>query len=356
MKYYQLCFLCSLLFLCCCQRSTRNSEITNIDKAIKMTSRTTKIDTVCNFVNDELIYARRFFVYNDSILIVQNNKYSDVFFVEFYKLSDLKPIAKFFRLGNGPNELLSGNVTIQGSLLTVNDFIKKQVAFLNIDSVLNNSNYVPITYSHYCNTPTAVSYKDSLLLLENPHCFDSKDLNINNKAPRFVTTLKGKPYIEDKEYEYFTRNVCTDGSIITHSKYDRILYADFNNTILEVYDYDLNLIRKITGPDKLPIQYTIHDGGVSFMERIPCAYLNYCCSERFVYVTYFGVMYSSKHSLEEFPAYLFKFDWDGNLIETYSVGRYINTISLSLDGRSIYATALNNDNNPFLIKIHLDED
>lgn len=326
-----------------------------LDKKIKSEASPVKIDTIGFF--EDLIYARQFFVYQDTILIVQNRKYEDVYFVEFYDLKRQQLLRRFFRLGNGPYEMLSGYITINGDVLTVNDYIKNQVAFVNIDSVLQNPLYSVPVIRHYYNTPTAVRYREGELLLENPYCFQSKELGIDQKAPRFIIAIDKMPYLETKSYQYYTRNVATDGKIITDYEKNRILYVSMSIPRLEIYDNDLTLIKLVHGPDKLPATYKIdEDNSVSFYQAIPFTYMNFCTSTNFVYLMYIGdYLIPKKNHMEDLPVWIFKFDWDGNFLDSYSIGRYITSISLSADGQSIYATAINEEKNPFLIQIKFNE-
>jgi hypothetical protein len=114
--------------------SDKSNDGFYLDKSIKSNAKSLQTDTVGFF--EELIYARNFFVYQDSILIVHNRKYEDVYFLEVYDLRSEKLLAQLFRWGNGPNEMLSARIDLNGNILTVNDYVKAQVAFVNMDSIL----------------------------------------------------------------------------------------------------------------------------------------------------------------------------------------------------------------------------
>jgi len=147
------------------------------------------------------------------------------------------------------------------------------------------------------------------------------------------------------------------GVIISNFQQDRIFYVNGNIPFIELYNSELELIRQIHGPDKLLAKYRIDNGNsICFNKVIPYAYMCFCTSINYIYLTYIGDNHiPMQNNVEDLPTWIFKFDWDGNLIESYSVGRYINSISLSLDEKSIYATAINEEKNPFLIKLSLYE-
>ena len=328
-KIYLLILFAVYIFYGCWNNKATDKDFF-LDKTIKSEAKQVMIDTVGYF--EDLIYAQDFWVYQDSILIVCNKKYADVYFVEFYDLRRQQLLRQLFRLGNGPYELLSAIVTMDGNVLTVNDYVKDQVAFVNIDSVLQNPLYVAPVIRHAYSSPTAVRYKEGQLLLENPYCFKSKELGIDHKASRFVVITDNEPYIESKQYEYTTRNVAVNGKIITDYQKDRIIYADGNKPLLEIYNNELELIKQIHGPDKMLIKYRINeDNSICFNKIIPFVYMNFCTSADFVYLIYLGDFLVPFGQMEDLPAWIFQFDWDGNLIESYSVGRYINSISLSAE-------------------------
>jgi hypothetical protein len=88
---------------------------------------------------------------------------------------------------------------------------------------------------------------------------------------------------------------------------------------------------------------------------IPYTYLSFCTDKDFFYLTYMGdyLDLTKNKNMEDYPLWVFKFDWDGNFIDTYYLGQYVSAISLSADGKSFYATAISSEKNPFLIKFSI---
>ncbi|MDR0972764.1 MAG: TolB-like 6-bladed beta-propeller domain-containing protein [Prevotellaceae bacterium] len=356
-KYY-IVVLIIIIVLYSCQVSRNHvSDTVVLSQTTKTDAKRLMVDTIDlsgYSSSDDFIYARFFLVYQDSVLIVVNNKYEEVCFLEFYNMKNREMLKKMYRLGDGPNELLSANVDISGNLLFVNDFIKGQVAFVNIDSVLINPDYHCLPIQHaYKGSPTAVPYKDSLLLLENPNHFIDKGLRINQDVPRFLVASRNKTAISTAplSYKYYTRNVAVDGRIITNYEKDRIFYADFHKPLLEIYDSNLILIKSIAGPDVLPIEYAIRDNSLSFKGRVPYAYLRYCMDNEAVYLIYIGDFISVSRDAEELPAWIFKFDWEGTFMESYTTGKYIVSLTLSNEADTFYATIREKGNEPHLVKL-----
>ena len=344
-----------LLFMTGCASGDKANP-DRLDKSIMDVEKTFRADTLKGL--DSLIYAKEFFVYRDSILIVLNNRNENAHFLEFCRLSDMQPITRLYRLGNGPDELLNANVDFNRNTLIVNDFIKSQVAVVDIDSLLADPTYSAPPVRHQAeDSPTAIPYKGKFLL-ENPYSFVDENAGIIQEAPRFIITDGKSPYEEKNSYQYYTRNVAVDGRIIANEAKDRIVYANMTKSSVEIYDMDLNLLRTITGPIDLPTKYVIHneEGGmeneVIFKTNIPYAYLDYCTDDDYFYLTYVGDMLGSGKKTLDMHCRIFKFDWDGNFIDSYPVHNYVRSISKSQKEDAFYVTILSEEGMPVLIKLY----
>lgn len=181
-------------------------------------------------------------MYNDSILITLNKPHQDGYFIEFYNLVNKKNIGQLFKYGNGPKEMLSAIIYLNQNQLYVNDYVKAQLAIVNMDSINDINLYNIQVWNHQVmSSPTAVICDDKFVL-ENPFYFEDSRYNIKQGKSRLITTDGKQPYKHDK-YEYYTRNVNVDGCIITNENLQRIMYAPLHYSIVELYDYQLNHIK-----------------------------------------------------------------------------------------------------------------
>lgn len=315
---------------------------------------------------DSFYAAKDFYVYNDSVLIVVNGKaQSGSSFIYIYDLADMGLIARYFRYGNGHNEILGANVDLNNNLLFVNDFMKGQVAFINMDSVIaSHGKYRASVHKHNVySAPTAVPYGDKYIT-ENPYCYYSKDEGIlqgvEQGVPRFIVT-DGKNTINDMgdKYDINPRNVAVDGRIACKPDGEGFVYASFGQSNVEFYDKDLNLKKIVEGPVELDIKYSRfslegnkHEN-VIYNGKIPYCYLSYSCDDDFVYLMYLGVFYENDADLKNISTYILKFDWSGNYIKGYKYDKYLSSISKGTEEDVFYATAINEDGLPFLIKLYV---
>jgi len=296
--------------------------------------------------------AKEFFVYNDSVLIVLNRKYENTNFIEIYELKNLKLIGSFFRLGSGPDEMLSALAVLNENLLIVSDYVKNAIGVVNIDSVLNNPTYRVTPYRHYLESPSIVPFfEGNKLVAENSKSFKDEDLGVDTKLPRLLLIDKHARFIDTQKTEYYTRNVTCDGDIITNKKTKRIVYSYMCKPLLEFYDENLNLIKSIKGPDKLPAKYRIENKEIIFDGVVPYTYLNFCSNNNNFWVTYIGDYLTNGKRMEDFPIWIFEFDWNGNFIKSYNAKQYISSISISKSSDLFYATGYDSDKSPILLKL-----
>lgn len=357
-----MCILSVVIFIIlmsgCVQPKREKVPVQILDRELLAKAKVLQADTMGTF--DEFIYAKKFWVYADSILIVLNKKHKDGYFVELHNLFTKENIVKLYRFGDGPDEMLSARVDMNGKTLLVNDFVKGQVAVVNLDSLLKNTTYTTLPIRHRAiGSPTAVPYGDCFLL-ENPYCFADENLKIEQNAPRFIVTDAKRSYVEEVKYKYYTGNVTVDGCIIMNDFNDRIIYACMHKSAMEIYDKDLNLLRMIEGPIDLKTRYSLDSESdigieISFKDYIPYAYLTYCTDKNYFYLSYVGDYLKIGMGMKDFPGWILKFDWDGRLVNCFSVSGCVRAISKSEKERALYVTVLNREDVPVLLKMYEDE-
>lgn len=353
------------LFLGSCSDSlNKDIEVQELNKTVLDDAAVMKVDTV-HFSKDFLC-ASAFLVYQDSALVVINGRKTSDYFIEIYNLKSKETIAQYFKKGKGHNELLSANADLNKNMLIVNDFVRAQFAFINMDSVLQDPNYrVSVRQHELRDCPTAIPYKGKFLV-ENPYCFTSKEMGVKQGLeygePRFIVTNGSDRWSDTDKYKYYTRNVAVDGRIIYNASKHRLLYANCHESRLEVYDDDLNLLKEVNGPVKLEAKYVLEpmDGNnkkeVVFCEYAPFAYQAYCTDEEDLYLVYLGQnLYPGKNSMEDMTAYVLQFDWEGNFKKCYTVGKFVINLTKGTDKNVFYATGYDANRNVCLLKLTANE-
>lgn len=128
---------------------------------------------------------------------------------------------------------------------------------------------------------------------------------------------------------------------------DAVVYISSNEALIELYDTKLRLLKKITGPP-MPhetLYYVTGNGAVSFLNGVPYTFMEFCHDNHNFYLAYNGDFLTSENNYDAstFNTYILKFDWDGNFIDSYYIDHYVKSMSLSNDGRYIYAFGTDHD-------------
>lgn len=319
--------------------------------------------------SDELPLAiKDAFVYADSVLIAVNSDKGDGSFVQVFNLFTHDSIASFLLKGNGRGEILSAIPFMQDNRLIVNDYVKGQVVFLDLDSLLRTESYKPTIIQHGLHMMANIFPFGDSFLTENPYCFTSKTLNVKQGieygVPRLlrISDLYQEITNNSKSYKYDTGDVAIDGQIVCRtSDCGRVFYASMNKSEVEVYDGNLSILRRIDGPVIFEESYTKEEASengeppeICFKGVIPYAYMSSCADSSNVYLNYLGQVYKPKSHpyWEEMQSYIFRFDWDGNLVSCYSAGRRVRAFTRSVkEPDTFYATAYDDSLNLCLMKL-----
>lgn len=181
-------------------------------------------------------------VYNDSIVIIVNNKYPDPYFVTIYNLNTKKEIAGYFKKGNGPDELISASGKMYLNNLILIDGSTHAVTRLNIDSVLTKGYaYKPaITITE--SIAQSYVFLDDNTITSGNNMYISDDYGVDG-IPEFVQydAKTGKHLADYKQNDKnFPPNLTGRSIAYCNSKYIAFWYCF---PIITIYDKDFNLLK-----------------------------------------------------------------------------------------------------------------
>lgn len=281
------------------------------------------------------------FVYDSNyvIKIIQTKPSTGGKLLDIYKLGENCPLYSAIDYGGMEGQFLSAvPYTIQEDILLIHDITKDLIAFVDLNKALKDSTYIPNIKKFEILTNFLIPYQNGILYL-SPYWTSDKRVKNRDKGAKFLFTDSDLNAVEEKG-EYITTNI-TAGSIISNKKKDRILYFDAIDDLAEVYDYSLNLIKTIKGPDDIkPIFLFPNDNNpvaVQIGEYYDTYLFGACCSTEDVFAAYQGKTEDSQATI----TYIFNFDWDGHLKNTYFVdGLIYGNLSASSDGKIVYASVI----------------
>ena len=320
------------------------------------------LEVVEEYENDALNTAMYLFGYkNDSLFITRNIENQEIGFVTIYD-KDFNEIRSFFKYGNGANEVLSPDVLLYNDRVLVNDHGKGQMAWVDIDSVVNDSNYKPELYPYsdkHVFVGTLCADK-SFILCDN-FFFKDEALGIDQGTSRLIRTDGKTSLIESAKHGYFTLDVTGQGYIVANKDESRFMYADKDKSLIEFYDADLNLEKVIEGPVVFPIEYKLRPMPmtdvplVAYKNGHPMAYRGCCIDDDYIYLNYIGDYSETKDEGKELTSYILKIDWDGNVIKTYSFPHELWHISKAANENAFYATQITLDFEMKFLKLDIKE-
>lgn len=288
-------------------------------------------------------------VWHDSIAVVFNGNPVDRHFVEFFNMRTGQEIAAFFRKGRGPGEFIETTYNFNKDTVQLHDPRLERIVWLPIDSILTSAFYEPDEPRHLSwedfESRWVWPYQEGLLGV-NPNSFTNKNLGINYDGSRFIVSDSSFSYREEGEYQYDAFDVQSSSAFISYTK-NRIVYLNGAEPEVELYDLDLKLLKKIKGPE-LPQkpEYAVNERNeILYVNQVPNSYKVQCHGEDYFYLTYIGEFLSSEinYDSSNFSSYVFQFDWDGNFIDSYLIDCYVVSLSLSDNGKRLYAFGTDKD-------------
>lgn len=313
---------------------------------------------------EDMIYANRFFVY-DSLLIVRNNSKSQKNIIEIRNLKTMDLLKSLFTYGEGPEEFLLCQMSLNENTLVLCDDMRDRFAFANLDSILHPDYKIAFTnfsgdYHEFA------PYKNDSVIMLNGYTYKNDQLDIHIDVPRLEKTSLDKkivnPY-KPSDFDAYPYNV-TNGNIAVSSSNQKILYASSSTPDLELYDSNLNLLHRIKVPDYYEdkINTVKHaDGGVVFKGLLPAATSTMSIVNDNFYLLYRGFIYdvstfSNKDNKDpKFFPLILKIDMNGKLRKVYHCDRYVFNMSITENGKTAYLSGYDKDGNYALYKYTLEK-
>lgn len=307
---------------------------------------------------DDFINAKEFYVHDDSILVVVNKPSSGGYMIELCNLFTKEKKRELFRHGNGPGEMLNVTAHVRDGQLIVHDFVKHQLASMDMDSILLSSDAEPSTPHLFCSnagSPFVTFLDDDRIIMLNPYFFESDVLSISNGESRFLLGDSSTQFslLKDHSRKVYSYNV-EQGFIIPDISHDRVLFASSFYPQFALYDGSLNPQRRIDGPDCLRPSFRVSDGVVTFDKQIPYGYRSYALGTDCIYLVYIGSFLSEDGNLQDFDSYIFQIGWDGRLVKSFHSEHYLGSLSVSSDGETFFCRSFDSDGSIILLKLTAD--
>ena len=283
---------------------------------------------------EALEFASGCYVYDD-VLVVRNYENSNKHLLEFYNINTMELKKQAILRGNGPDEvLLLLPRNYKDELHVDGGSSSGKLTQFNVVEFANNKDSKLEFVDYAFQSQQKYLLDNDKFLIVNPFRFVNKELGIEQDENRFIILDATDRLLPNGRIDAINVNT---GGIMVNSKEKKICYYSHITAEIEIYDFDLNLIKTITGPDDLRPGYTtLQNIMVNRTKTLTYSYRCACYDDSYMYLAYDGrtidaMEYIQNNGvMEKAESWVFKFDWDGNVIDVYKVSKEKEIVSLSV--------------------------
>jgi hypothetical protein len=306
-------------------------------------------------VFEDLLHPAAFHVMYDTLVVVQNQPDCE-HLIEMYSLAGRTPVGRFAQKGGGPDDFLSCTCFVPAG----NDSV---IYALDQNSGTYSIIHVPLTlaekrlhisrrfrYSPELHPQTEIIPAGEGHYIGYNFWYIGSD-RYSNRVPALKKYAipapddysATQPQLTD--YSNFVASVNT-ARLARNPLTKHIWFFDGHRDRIAIYDDSLNAVRTISGPDHYSVSYDAAQSNlpisfVTFGEgKTYRAYSGYTVTDKYIYVIYEGVN-GSAFDPDDLPqsTEVFRFDPEGNLVCSYTLDRFIYTVSVDSSDRYLYCTA-----------------
>lgn len=301
-------------------------------------------------VLDPLIQIVKFNLY-DSLAFIVGKVIDNECLIHVYKLADGKRILSFGAPGRGPNEFIGLPLEMQiirekGELL-VTDRNGRQTQIFSITDLLDSAGFspkriIPLTFT---TGPVISIIDDQRFLCHEPlggKMFKTSEPpemlmlhNITDMEKTASVRYPPKSYVGDClvynshfSFPYTHRVVISpDGR--------KILVAYYFMDILEIYDNDLNLVKRLHGPDQFLPAFESRGDGLNIVQRENSreAFEQPIAGDDEFWVHYSGAQTNARTSSH---TRIYAFNWQGELLRSYQPDSLVLLLDIDFTRKAAY--------------------
>lgn len=245
-----------------------------------------------------------------------------------FDLEQNSPIREIIPYGAKKDEMLLPFLTVTPGHLFLYDPVKKEATDIEVKKALEESSFIPSFYHTSVYSQEVIPVKDRLLFL-NQYSF-------KGKAPRVLFSDRKWNYTETKHYNFDAMNV-VDGSLQYNERLDRIAYLAEYLPVIELMDGKGTLTKTIQFPHSVSDFVAVDHPNLQIVEYLfpdqasqPFPRFSFCCSDSN------DEKIACAYWREDWTFVVLVLDWEGNILDGFTVETRIKNISLSSDGESVY--------------------
>lgn len=252
-----------------------------------------------------------------------------------YSLSENRVINEAVKYGNGPEEMLSCEICLDGDKLWLYDIMKKQIGECSVRCFLSGN---PPVCWHKLN-----SYYYDIAILNDSIIVGTNNMQSRHKIG-YVNILTGEVK-ERADYSYLDKDINL-GSLIDASscyidvnpKTKDILLSYRYTDIMEIYNTNGDIKYALQGPVKFNVEFKPTKKSMGKTKDTRKAFVNTYVTENYIYL-----LYSGCKRTEENWAYgteIYVFTWDGKPVKKYDLGQPVYAFAVDEANHKIYSYSI----------------
>lgn len=287
---------------------------------------------------DEILLTPTRIVVIDSFLLTKNRNVERFFHI--YNLNTKKKVGERIPFGIGPKEMLDPVwLFMPDGNLAVFDRNKRQMDIYPKNLLLTCDTVSPLKH---------ISFNNQLM---NPAILPGVGIlssNLQTENPKFIAVdFEGNKISEFGEYpnDYkektlYEKSVTFMGDMAVKPDGSRWVMTHKPTDMLEIYDNNLNLLKRLQGPDQNVPDLKEENGRIQRKGRASKeAYFFPFATNECFYVLYDGREYDTESPTRYLRDKLLVFDWDGNPIKYYKLSEPILHFCLDEKQQIIYGVS-----------------
>lgn len=335
----KLLFVIAFICLVACNSSNEHDVVLNKNTTV-----------FSKFPKEQNVSFKNLFEYNkgnprsihivDSVLVLANSSRETDYIFYSYSLINKKRSKRFLKIGRGPSEAIGVSATgINNNTLWAYDITLKKMLTTNIKNILNDK--AGVLFNEY-------SVKDRYFkmdLTDSLHALGVSLEKINSKMDNidFITGKKmnslGKFHKVPSDLPLGALKDAYVSEIYLKPSGGKVVLAyNFANAI-EIFDFKTNTSFAVKGPDGFNVDFKVKNRndyyymGITDKTRKAC--INGTVTDKYIYLVYSGHDRKTKNS--EYGMEVHIYDWNGTPIKKLILDRYVYTLGISNDGKTLYS-------------------
>lgn len=289
----------------------------------------------------------RFIDISGSLLLIVDNNDRNIF--QFFDLSKLTRVSAFGSKGEGPGEVSTPVFINHKSFFNDDEFEyldwgRKVLNSYSVKQIENEE--APIAIKEYMLSSRAIRVQRAVFLDDEyvvglGALREGKIIKVSTRTDSVLKVTPFTPY-QKEALDFATVGYIYTGEIAVNKSRKEIVVVTPRFKIIEIYDYDLNLVRDFRFEEEPKTKLGVK--GSSSTEETVRHYNDVTFTDQFIYALYLGnTVGSYKTGVGLNNSEIHVFDWDGNPVKKIVVDTDLSRIALDREGNRIFGISAYNN-------------